>query len=648
MPSIKDIFSRLKSDIVGTKTSNIDAKLDSALSNIISYRQQDHRNSYIELIKTLASKSGFELNMFGTTSASATTPAALGQGGRLQRYKMYESITGNINYCHRALNVLVDNIISPDDITKTSLEVKPNTVLEDEKNIDTNTRNVKELIEKLKLERALDVIVKNTLHMGDFFCEIADDKTALTSKSMLLTEGFGYEGSKTNKKLVEVESDIKRKIILDFSSFTEDDKDKKGNKINNINLLYYDPKRVVKLQSNMFPICFGYLVFPTSAISPHLMVQDQIINNICTNILRGLEKNIPEINTDSVNSNDLRDIIRFMIAETDPSKIMNIRYVPPDKMVHFMVPSTKYYPYGESIFDSTQLTARILIALETALAIHRLNRSIEKRKISVEIGLPRDARKSIELLKEEFKKRKISLDSFGTIDTIPSMVTSFEDIFVPMKDGKNFVDIQPFTDAGADTRGKVDELKFLRDQCVASLGIPASFLNIEENLSNKAALSEESILFARTVVNHQKYLTHQVQELILKIFNILDPEKALTILDDVTVAFPSPKSLQFEREAKYMGDLAQLVETLERIGIPKEYSKKRYLTSIDWDEVKKYEIEDKIEKSLGIVPPEDQGLGGGLGSMGGGMYGMGSTDLGGMGGMGGGEMGGAGGGIPGV
>ncbi len=97
-----------------------------------------------------------------------------------------------------------------------------------------------------------------------------------------------------------------------------------------------------------------------TAISPHLTVQDQIINGICANILRSLEKNIPEINTDTVNSNDLRDIVKFMINETNPSKIMNIRYVPPEKMVHFQASSTKYYPYGESIFDSTQMSAKIL------------------------------------------------------------------------------------------------------------------------------------------------------------------------------------------------------------------------------------------------------------------------------------------------
>ncbi len=196
--------------------------------------------------------------MFGTASPTATTPAALGQGGRLQRYKMYESITGNINYCHRALQVLTDNIISPDDITKTSLEVKPKSVLEDEKNIDANTRNVKEVIDKVKFERALDVIVKNTLHMGDFFCEIADDKTALTSKSMLLTEGFGYEGNNPSKqrKITEIDSDLKnRKIIMDFSSYSESS-EQPTTKLSNINLLYYDPKKL----SNYRVTCFHYVL----------------------------------------------------------------------------------------------------------------------------------------------------------------------------------------------------------------------------------------------------------------------------------------------------------------------------------------------------------------------------------------------------
>jgi len=184
-----------------------------------------------------------------------------------------------------------------------------------------------------------------------------------------------------------------------------------------------------------------------------------------------------------------------------------------------------------------------------------------------------------------------------------------------MKDGKRFIEIDSFNEGNVDVRSKVDELKFLRDQLVASLGIPASFLNIEENLSNKAALSEENILFARTIISHQKYITEDINEMIQKILDIVNPEEALTLLDNVAISLPSPKSLQFEREARYMSELSNLIETLERIGIPKEFSKKKYLTSIDWKEVEKYKTDQTIDEELGTVDKDDDGMGG-MGSMG--------------------------------
>jgi hypothetical protein len=281
-------------------------------------------------------------------------------------------------------------------------------------------------------------------------------------------------------------------------------------------------------------------------------------------------------------------------------------------MEHFHIPSDKFFPYGESIYEPCQFNAKVLIALETALAIHRLTRSIEKRKIAIEIGLPRDAKKAIEKMKEEFRKRKISLDSFGSVDTIPSMITTFEDIYIPQKDGKAFVDVSTFNEGGTDVRGKVDELKFIRDSVVACLGVPASFLNIEENLSNKAALSEENILFARTIVGHQKYFTHQVNSLLFKVLDIVKPDIAIELLDIVLIAFAPPKSLQFEREARYLSDLANMIDTMERIGIPKEYAKRKYLSQIDWTEVAKYKTEEDIEKGMGTETEEEEpGFGGG-------------------------------------
>ena len=641
MASIGDTLNKLKSSIVQTQTKKIDAKLDQAVKDIVSYKSNSGRNGYIQMVRHLISKTA-DVKISGVGGglfSQGVSPTAFGQGSRIARYKAYQAIVSQINYAVRALNVLVDNILSPDDITKQTLEIKSKQFLTDETPVASKVRYVKEVVDVIELERKLDAIVRNTLLFGDLFCELAGPKEALTSQT-ILSEGSVYQqtindqyDTGVRERIVQsLGKDKNVEISIDYSAFLEEavsdtkknssEEKKKSKKLKNLNLVFHNPAFVVKLQSSMFPLCFGYLVFPMRSIMPQATMADDSINNICIAILRSLEKKIPQMKEFNDNE-ELKSILHVLLAQSDLNRSMDIRYVPPDKMVHFMVPTTKFYPYGESIFDSTQYTAKVLISLETALAVQRLARSTEKRKIAIEIGLPRDARKAIELMKEEFRKRKISLDSFGSVDTIPSMITTFEDVYIPQKDGKPFVDISTFTEGNVDIRSKVDELKFMRDQMVASLGIPPAFLGIEENLSNKAALSEENILFARTVIGHQKYLTHQMRELIQKVFDIIDPEEALTILEHVEVSLPVPRSLQYEREARYMSEVANLIENLERVGIPKEYTKKKYLSQIDWEEVKKYEIDQEIDKKLGTGDDEEDDMAGGMGGALGGAGGFG-------------------------
>ena len=631
---LKDNFEALKKTIVGTKTTNIDAKLDQAVTTITNFKSQSGRSGYIDLVRNLISKSTGNFNidssskgMFGQGS---TSPAMFGQQKRMQRYATYNGTISTIDYCYRALDVLTDNICSPDDITKTTLEIKPKKFLEDETPTESKTVQVKGLVHKLKIEEFLPLIVRNTLLFGDFFCEIAAPKTALTSSSYLAEQNRILKEGMYDKFDVPIKTDKGEEtwnITLNYESFIEDkeqvlneadEKNQKDGKASkeDVVLIFHEPMRVVKLQSELYPICFGYLVFPKANTVPHLSVQDQAVNDICNSILKNLSKKVPQVA--EFNSKELKDIISNMLATSqDQSKATSIRYVPPDKIQHFMRPSTKYEPYGESVFDACQFSAKCLVAMETALAVQRLARSTEKRKIAVEIGLPRDARKMIEKLKEELRKRKITLDNFGTVDTIPSMITTFEDIYIPQKDGKPFVDISTFNEGNVDIRNKVEELKFLRDSVVASLGVPPSFINIEENLSNKAALTEENILFARTIVSHQKYITHQINKLVQKVYDIISPEEALSILDNVLIALPSPKSLQYEREARYLSELANLIETLERVGIPREYTKKKYLSNIDWEDLKNYEVGEKIETELGTTKEDPMDAMGGMGGMGG-------------------------------
>ena len=102
------------------------------------------------------------------------------------------------------------------------------------------------------------MITKNTLEFGDYFCEIADAKTALTSKSAFLNEtllNISEYGKNRSKEVITEKIDDKKsiKIIMDFSALDDiinndstklinnNNDGKKNIKIEDLHLLFYDP-----------------------------------------------------------------------------------------------------------------------------------------------------------------------------------------------------------------------------------------------------------------------------------------------------------------------------------------------------------------------------------------------------------------------
>jgi len=622
-------YNNIKSLLVGVKTNEIDDELDNSIEDILSYRSNSGRVGYVDYLQTLISKSANNLQSFNNLNElNYGNNGTLGteHGRRIARYKAYESITSYINYCTRALNVLVDNILSPDDINKISLNVFEKEAGSSGADAGIKTKEIKKLLENLNIEKNIGLITKTTLHLGDYFAEVTDNKKVFTSKTILTEDINNTESSQqiliTEKiELINNDTSVDKKdriieenfnVILDFQAqeipdnIVDGDKETKKNIASqNVKIVYHRPGQVVKLQSELYPICFGYLIFPRYQMHQTLSIEEQYVNNICQKILVGIDqKGIELKNLDSQTNDDLKDIITQFIKNSHRQGNMTVRYVPPDKIVHFHVPSIKYYPYGESIFDSCQFTAKLVISLETALTIQRINRSTEKRKIGIEIGLPRDASNLVQKMKESFKKRKVSVDNFGSVDTIPSQISTFEDVYIPQKDGKAFVDIESFDGMGhADSSSKTDEIQQLIGQLVASLGVPKNFIGIEENSSWKNTLTEENILFARTIIHHQKYLNEQIEELIYKVYKIIDPDFSLEFNDRYMINFPPPQSLQFERQSKYISDIVSMVNSLKDIGVPLEYSKKKFITQIDWDEVEEMKTKEKI----GTISSSEEG-----------------------------------------
>jgi len=347
--SLIDDFNQLKLGVVGTKTSNIDKKLDLAVKDILQYKSNAGRLGYIDLMKNIITKSSTSAltssSMGNNLFNQVASPSAFGQGQRLGRYKMYESIISYIGYCQRGLNVIVDNILSPDDITKTSLEVNVKKFLDDDSKSLGEISYIKELIDTIKLEKYLDLIVSSTLEYGDFFVEIADHKTALTSRAYLVENMVNLHANpelNDNSFIFENEDkNVKVKVKIDYSLMLEDDrvqndtgntivsllknsdkddkkdiseKDKKY--LKNYTLALHDPSRVVKLQSELYPLCFGYLIFPKFPVAGGINIADQAINDICKNIIDNLAKKIPHIE-DMEKQDEIKEIISNIIKETN-------------------------------------------------------------------------------------------------------------------------------------------------------------------------------------------------------------------------------------------------------------------------------------------------------------------------------------------
>ena len=405
--------------------------------------------------------------------------------------------------------------------------------------------------------------------------------------------------------------------------------DDKEVKIDNVKLLPHDPRFVIKLQSHKFRLCLGYLVLPrpsgSNRISPLTSMgmggsrstgnmgssassllsmgawgQNDFmgIDRIYLDLLNTVKKYIGKGKVEELDI-DKKEVLHMVIRaikdfeDQDNNVNIQLRYVPPERMQHFMVGTRRFFPYGESIFYKITFAAKLLIAFETALVMKRISDSSDKRVIYVETGLPRNLRNLIEEIKEALRKRKFSLDTMGSVGAIPSMMTSYEDYYLPQNKGKKYIEFDNLPN-NLNIRDISDELKLLRDMLVAALDVPPSFIGVEENLSNKAALSFESIQFARTIISYQKGLSRYVKDWFGKMYKFIYKKP---MPSGININFPPPKALQSERDAETLETVARIINVLKELGVPLEYLKQKYI-SLDWEEIKKFEIAQRLKTEL--------------------------------------------------
>lgn len=629
--NLSSTFNSVKNKIIKTPVNKSIEKVDDILKKVSDSITDKDAINQAELLRKVFSDT-INTDMFSNISANIAFSTEL--ISRLNRYTNSEEICDSIPYCARALKVLSDEIVSPDDITKEKLQFIQTKSFSPS---DTHSLvNVKSINEVLKIEDCLHDLVSETLKFGDQFIEICNyesDDVPLTQS--ILNEGFSYQKEYEIKykkpKLTDQNKVILEEEVINIKPIIEESKDKDEQvDLSKIRLIIHDPFYVIKLQSRRFKLCLGYLVLPRSSnpmdplqpstgmnaanqnrlrnilnysgTSKDFLGVDRLYRDIMDQVKRHVGKE--DI---TVNKKEVMEMITRVIKELDEDEkgILRLRYVPPERMQHVNIFNRRFFPYGESIFYKTTFAAKLLIAFETALVIKRIGDSSDKRAIYIETGLPRNTRTLIEEVKEGLQKKKFSLGTVGNIGSIPSMITSYETYFIPQTKGKKYVEFDTVT-SPVNIRDIHEELKFFRDELVSSLEVPPSYLNLEENLSNKNALSFENQLFARTVVSYQSMLSKPIQNLFSKIYKIV---YAKNMPIGLIITFMPPKMLQIEREAEYMETIARLINSLVELGINKEYLKRKYL-NIDWEKLKEFETQDTMDdKVKGSREKEEAGGG---------------------------------------
>jgi hypothetical protein len=663
--SIKDTFRNLLYSInkSGDLTIDFERHLDDVNSaDLLSpYRKKD----WIDLVNAVVNKSnnGKESDVIDNVLSSFNagysqfTPSKK----RLDSYKNILAVKDRIPILGKALRIWADNILSPDDINKRSLNVISE--LDDIEGIETEMDLLKQefrnAMKVLAIDKKADYIIQNTLLFGDFFVE-------LTTRQHEMENMFGgvireekinlseinnklFQNKQISVKLLEtedikhirrhnlIENDLVSKELREYKEdnitedylITEDESNKDVEKNNNDNITYEDvslifhqPHNVIKIQR--YNICLGYLVIDSEtsaqeAAGPRMgnvgsfskMQMDsekEAFNTIINKVYAVISSYLKQIDVNSL-SDDIKDVLINIIKgynKISSIKSVNVRYVPESNMIHFKNISLKDEVYGESIFADLEFIFRLYLARLVSSTIYMLSRAGKHMIFTVDVSGTRDASSRIENVKRAVKSREVKVSDLNDIETIPSIVSTFEDYYLPAKDGKRYVEMDTL-DMGSYSDTRQGEDTTLIKNILTGIEIPPSYLGIEEFNSTKATLAQESMLFARSVIRYQKMFSEYFTELMHKIYILVhsDDDDLNNNYHNITLTFMPPRGIITEALSKMYTEIRDIYNSLKEMNVPEEKILRRFLPEYDFDEF----YLEQMEKSREESNEEDMGGG---------------------------------------
>lgn len=508
---------------------------------------------------------------------------------------------------YQAINIVLDNLLSPDSTSKEIFNIIVN--LPDPSQKEQYTITYQSIIDEMELEQkvsqdiALDFLlygnsyvwIKTPYHLTDLKL-VKDAYNFSKNDSKYISEDFSIKFVKHSKKKKIINEDLIRKLIENDNE--KDAKRKIKTSLKNIDIEVLDSKKVVPLYiSNNFVGCLLINTVAStqaaSGIEKDMLTINSLSAELSKNIIASLSKNKK---LDEITRSDYLTSLLYSSASNlikNNQIITGTYFIPEDNIVHFKIPSRIYQPFGEPFGLGSLLIAKYLIAADMSQLVYRLTRAAEKRIFKINVFDDNRSSQYIQEIINQTKRKEYAIRNANDTDTLINEVTMFEDYYIPSYAGEETmsIDVQP----GGDMTNRIEDLEYYRKKMISGFGIPAIYLIQDDNPESKYTLAQENIRFARGIIKLQKYFSISLTELCHKIYTL-----TFSATDDnlnaVSIQLKQPRSLQLERESEMIQNFSNIVGQLKEMA-PESFNIDEFIKDMIQDIFgQSYFMKDKLTK----------------------------------------------------
>jgi len=272
--------------------------------------------------------------------------------------------------------------------------------------------------------------------------------------------------------------------------------------------------------------------------------------------------------------------------------------------------------YGHGVADSARWVWKRLVLLEDSLLIYKLTRAPSRYVFYIDVGQYDTERglAYINRVKNQFKKQSFINPSSGKLDMRYNPLSQSDDFFVPTQGGKESTRIESLQ--GPDY-SETDTLEYHRDALVSALKTPKNYMGLGGE-STRAALSNEDIKFARTVMRVQRE-TRSGTRKACRVHMIAKNIDADRHEYDVKMSVPSAILELAKIEvmsatadlATRMGEILSTKWILTTLFKYSEQEAENLMKDKDTDAIRKAKVDAESQRLLTIAqtPPEEAGGG---------------------------------------